>query len=326
MYTPNCDVFWVGSYPHRDPMSASRKILRCEQFLLHWPQLPKRSAMERPIDQAFRALAGKKTPEASFKTGSATGWNAMWRLLRKSPRARKGHEHFKTQLVGPITLFGKIAAASFSGRSKEENEKALLQYLGLWLKHAYWQIDTIREKGFKPILVLDEPFLPTAMGAAGSTQARKTLKLLRSIVKRLRKRGARVGVHCCNRIAPAALTELEVDLIHFDAYHFPTQLSRSRGELQRFLKDGGVVAWGIVPVSESLTPMGETKLEKMFNDLLASMVTRGLPLQRVLAQSMVAPTCGTGSLTSEQSGKIVEFTARLSRQFKARHGLRRWNH
>ena len=163
--------------------------------------------------------------------------------------------------------------------------------------------------------------LPTFMGASTSPRARRVLKLLRSIVKRLKKRGAIVGIHCCNRISPTTLIDLGMDLIHFDAFYFQSQITSSREQLQRFLIDGGIVAWGVVPTSEMLTPSSQGKIEKNFSDLLSAMETRGLPLRRVLAQSMVAPTCGTGLLTIEQSDRIMAFATSLSKQLKARYKL-----
>ncbi len=316
MYTPNCDAFWVGSYPLKDPMIASRRILNSPSLLLHWPQLPKRSKKERFAEQTYAALA---TKDDGFSKGTAAGWNAMWRVLKRQPKAWLKHTHFKTQIAGPITLFGKLQAGSLS--VKRKNEQLLRQYLTLWLKHAYWQIDAIRDAGFKPIIVLDEPLLPTYMGATGSPRARKTLILLRSIVKRLHNRGATVGIHCCNRISPAVLIETGVELVHFDAYYFSTQITRARTELQSFLKKGGIVAWGIVPTSETLTSANRAKIEKNLKDLLASMEARGLPLRTVLAQSMVAPTCGTGLLSSEQSDKILDFTTSLSQQLKSHYKM-----
>lgn len=311
MYTPNCDVFWVGSYPAKDPEKVCRGILKNTSMLLHWPQLPKRARVERVVDQTYAALS---TPDDSFPKGAATGWNAMWRLLKKSKRRSKTG-FFKTQIAGPITLFGKLQAGGI------KYEQKLSEQVSLWLGHAYWQIDSIKENGFRPIVMLDEPLLPTYMGQASSARGKRTLKLLRSIVRRLKRRGAKVGIHCCNRISPATLIGLEVDLIHFDCFHFPTQTTQSRDTLREFLLRGGIIAWGVVPTAEVLNAASRTQVEKTLRDSIASMESRGLPLRRVLAQSMVAPTCGTGLLSSEKSAEIEEFTTSLSQALKSKYQL-----
>ncbi|MBI3544724.1 MAG: hypothetical protein HY075_15750 [Deltaproteobacteria bacterium] len=293
-------------------MSASRRILNAPNMLLHWPQLPKRARLERVTEQTYAALTTKND---DFARGSAAGWSAMWRLLKARPRSWINHTHFKSQITGPVTLFGRLQAGGLKG------EQQLPKYVTLWLRHAYWQIDEIRERGFKPVLVLDEPLLPTYLGPSGSSRERKLLKLLRSITKRLKRRGALVGVHCCNRVSPATLVGLGVDLVHFDAFHFPTQLARARVELQSFMRDGGIVAWGMIPAEGALSSAGQARIEKSLGDLLASMEGRGLPLRRVLSQSMVAPTCGTGSLSADESQKVMDFAVALSRQLKTRYKL-----
>lgn len=309
MYTPKCDVFSLGSYPHKDATAASRRLLKRPEILLHWPQLPKRSPHERLIEQTYASLLASAQKKHGFPRGSASGWNATWRLLK----SRKG-EVFKTQIAGPVTLFNKLHSTSTA-------QSELHHYIRYWLDHAYWQIDQIKDRGYKPLIVLDEPLLPNYMGSPGSQKARRITKLLRSIVVRLRRRGAQVGIHCCNRVSPATLIGFGTDLIHFDAHYFPTQISRARGELQKFISDGGIIAWGIIPTDGTLTKAAEVRLEKTFSDLLASLETRGLPLRTVLGQSMVAPTCGTSQLTVEQSERVIDFALSLSRSLKTRFKL-----
>ncbi|MEW6056921.1 MAG: hypothetical protein AB1540_09935 [Bdellovibrionota bacterium] len=277
-------------------------------MLPHWPQLPKRSKKERFLEQTVSALVHPGSD--AFPRGSASGWSQMWHAMKDSRGS-----YYKTQVAGPITLFGKFHGSGSKGAQK------LLESISLWLRHAYWQIEEIKDHGLKPILVLDEPLLPTFMGPLGSERAKRTLKLLRSIVKRLRRRGALVGVHCCNRISPSLLIDIGVDLIHFDAFYFPTQIIQAREELRRFMKDGGVVAWGIIPTNETLTSELKGKLEKNFAGILEFMESRNLPLKSVLAQSMISPTCGTGFLTVDQNEKIVDFANSLSLEMKKRYKL-----
>lgn len=332
MYTPNCDVFWPGSYPFKEPEPAIRRITKNPAMLLHWPQLPRRSRKERFLEQTYRALFGgrkgkakaesaasdsepdKHSPSALTK-GTAAGWSAVWRAI-----ARRKENYFKTQITGPVTLTVKLQEKILQGR-RGKNKQILLRYMGRWLNHAYWHIDMIRHHGFKPIVVLDEPLLPNYAGTSGSAQGRKVLRLLQSTVRRLKNRGALVGIHCCNRVSPSMLIHTGADLIHFDVYSFPSQFSRSRDQLQKFLADGGIVAWGIVPTTESLTPARRARLEKTLADVLANMEARGLPLKKVLAQSMIAPTCGTGSLTPRDSDEIMNFATELSRELKNRYKL-----
>jgi hypothetical protein len=309
MLAPNCDIFWVGSYPHKNALSACRRILKTPNLLLHWPQLPKRSVKERWTEQTFSVLNAKNRD--SFLKGYASGWTTMWRLLklkRNSPQ-----KYFKSQIAGPITLFGK--------KKDNAHQKKLMEYTSLWLAHAYWQIDEIKKAGYKPLLVLDEPLLPSSMGPLGSASAKKTLQFLRSMVSRLRRRGALIGIHCCNRVSPELLINSGADLIHFDAFDFPTQVTASRKKIQDFLLDGGLIAWGIIPIEGELDEHEKIKMEKSLIGLLSQIETRGLSLRKILAQSFIAPTCGTSSLSPSESDEILAFAVELSRQLKKNYKL-----
>ncbi len=311
-YIPSCDVFWVGSYPFKNPVSVCRKIIKNQHLLLHWPQLPKCSPRERLIAQTRAAL---KTKDRHFPKGYASGWNALWRLLKKSKNTH--FQHFKTQMAGPITLFGKLNIKL----SKKNSQRKLLRFVSLWLEHAFWQIHQIQQKDFTPILMLDEPHLPSYMGQTGSQQSRKTLRLLRSIILRLQKKGALVGVHCCNRISPANLISLNPDMIHFNVYHFPSQLKNSKQSIQAYLKNGGIIAWGVIPTLETLDSTNKIKIEKLLMESLEYIEGQGMSLRHILNQSMVAPTCGTGLLTVEESNSILDFATQLSVQLKSRYKL-----
>lgn len=316
-YVPNCDVLWIGSYPLRDPRMACRRILKEKEVLLHWPQLPKRSVSERMIPQTLAAL---KTADGSFPRGTASGWSAMWTLIGK--RGLKA-THFKTHLTGPFTLFGRGA---WGGGAEAVRFRVQVQR---WFRHAYWQIDRIKEHGLVPVVVIDEPLLPELIkgtrATTDSVRPRRMLGHLAAVLRRLKRRGALTGVHCCNRVAPGALIDTGADLIHFDAHHFPTQVQESLPRLREFLRQGGIVAWGIVPTTETLDAGTRTEVEKRLFSILTNLAApgerHGLPLRAILAQSMVAPTCGTGLLSTEQSGKILEFAGTLSRQLKSLYKL-----
>ncbi len=295
-FEPNCDVFWPGSYPYTTPSPACRQILKNENVLLHWPQLPKKSKKERMIEQTELSF---KTKDGSFSKGSSAGFYKILKLLIKNKRNKD--YFFKAQIAGPVTLFGKISSSG-----------SLLKKTDLWLRHAEYQIQTIQEEGFIPIIVLDEPLLN---GNA------KVLRYLNKIMARLSKKKAITGIHCCNRISPATLIQTGADLIHFDAVQFATLLKSSLPQIQKFLKDGGIVAWGIVPTNFVTNDLIEDKIEQNFMLLLESLVSRDLTLKQILRQSMVSTTCGTGMLKIDQHLGVFDCVSRISKRIKKRYKL-----
>ncbi len=295
-YLPYCDVFWPGSYPYTNAASACRLILKNENVLLHWPQLPKKSKKERMIEQTVSSF---KNLDGSFKRGSASGFYKMLELLKKNRRGKE--DFFKTQIAGPVTVFGK----SFS-------KDSLLKKTDYWLKHAHFQIEAIQNADFHPIVVLDEPLL------SGN---QKILRYLKKIIKRLKKENAIAGIHCCNRISPTTLIQTDADLIHFDAVQFPSLIRSSFSDLQKFLRQEGIIAWGIVPTTFVSSDLMEDKIEQGFLSLLESLVSRDLSMKQILSQSMISTTCGTGMLKNEQSMAVFECVSRISKRIKKRYKL-----
>lgn len=295
-FEPNCDIFWPGSYPYLTATKACRQILKNENVLLHWPQLPKKSKKERMIEQTELSF---KTKDGSFAKASASGFYKMLSLLIKNKRNK---EYFlKTHIAGPVTLFGKINSSG-----------SLLKKTDLWLKHAEYQISIIQEEGFIPIIVLDEPLLRSHS---------KVLRYLSKLMARLTKKKAITGIHCCNRIMPSTLIQTGADLIHFDAAQFQSLIKASHLQLQKFLKDGGFIAWGIVPTNYTPNDLLEDKIEQNFMLLIESLVSRDLTLKQILKQSMISTTCGTGMLKQEQHLGIFECVSRISKRVKKRYKL-----
>lgn len=295
-FEPNCDVFWPGSYPYTTASPACRQILKNDNVLLHWPQLPKKSKKERMIEQTELSF---KTEYGSFAKASASGFSKMLSLLTKNKRNKE--YFFKTHIAGPVTLFGKINSSG-----------SLLKKTDLWLRHAEYQISTIQEEGFIPIVVLDEPLLISNA---------KVLRYLNKIMARLSKKKAITGIHCCNRIIPSTLIQTGADLIHYDAAQFQSLIKASHPQLQKFLKDGRIIAWGIVPTNFLPNDLLEDKIEQNFMLLLESLVTRDLTMKQILKQSMVSTTCGTGMLKIDQHLGIFECVSRISKRLKKRYKL-----
>ncbi len=297
-FKPCCDVLWIGSYPFTDPRKACRTALSEENVLPHWPQLPKRSRLERMVEQT---LAAMKTKDGTFPSGTASTWNMIFRELK---RRKKEAVFFKSQIMGPLALFvGRQAGADAKGEPGMTD----------WNRHARSQIRQIRKHGYQPILMLDEPMLPS--------HVRNGLGDLIAALKQVQEEGALAGVHCCNRISPRILAETGADIIHFDAVHYPSLLNPSKKSLQNFLRGGGVIAWGIVPTTEPVEAQQLARIEKGFLDVIQSMEGLGLTVSKILSQSMIAPVCGTGLLKPAEALKILRATSDISKRIKSRYKL-----
>lgn len=250
-----------------------------------------------------QTAAAMKTKDGAFARGTASAWNMIFRELE---RRRKDAVFFKSQIAGPLALFGGRHADADADAKAEPG-------MTDWNRHARSQIRQIRKHGYRPILMLDEPTLPS--------HARNGLGDLTTAVRQVQEEGALAGVHCCNRISPQILAETGADIIHFDAIHYPSLLIPSKKPLQDFLRGGGVIAWGIVPTAEPVEAQQLARIEKGFLSVIQSMEGLGLPVSKILSQSMIAPVCGTGLLKPAEALKILRATSDISKRIKSRYKL-----
>ena len=88
----------------------------------------------------------------------------------------------------------------------------------------------------------------------------------------------------------------------------------------RFLARGGILAWGIVPTGDPLVVAEEsaTSLFGKWQDQLAVLASFGFSEKQLMAQTFIAPSCGTGSLTPELAEKVLAMTGELSRMARGR--------
>jgi hypothetical protein len=148
--------------------------------------------------------------------------------------------------VGPVT---------FAAAVRDHEGKSLFYYpdlvdacaKGLALK-ALWQVREMAKTGRKPVLFLDEPYL-TGFGSAFTAVRREdVMALLTGVIDYLRlKSDALVGIHCCGNTDWPMIAEAGPNIISFDAFSHMEHFLLFPEPLSRFIRDGGSIAWGIIP-------------------------------------------------------------------------------
>src|SRR4030042_637518 len=81
-------------------------------------------------------------------------------------------------------------------------------------------------------------------------------------------------------------------------------------ETKRLLKDGGYLAWGIVPTTDSIKEETTDSLKKRFQESierLSGLIPEDLLLSRIL----LTPSCGTGSRSIEDTLKVFRLLRSL---------------
>lgn len=336
----------IGSLPHQGPEEALDLIFKYCPRIPFWPQLPKRDIREGMVVQFSEGLpcvevnsqgaffnprdkenkleefyARVITPESDHKKDpfrispeSALGFHAFYQRLKNSDLSRI--KYIKCHITGPFT---------FAASLKDEKGVALLHdpvfmqaiIEGLSRK-ALWQIGFFREFAKKLIIFIDEPYLGCFGSAYTPINREEVVKGLGNLTENIKLQAeALTGVHCCGNTDWSIFTDIDtVDIINFDAFGFLDKFILYSGNLNGFLKRGGIICWGIVPTQEysckdSVDSLGE-RLKEGVNALVKKGVDRGLLLNNLL----LSPACGLGTLDIEKAEGIFGLLAQLSFQVR----------
>ncbi|MFN3395544.1 MAG: hypothetical protein ACK4Z9_01955 [Thermodesulfovibrionales bacterium] len=320
----------IGSLPHVVPVDACSLIL--ETFdIPFWPQLPRRSFLEWMIPQYIEGMPYVKINledrtlvinrdksdelERFYETckddcriaiseDHARGLHVFLKIIKG-----RQFDTLKGQITGPLTF--TLGIRDTEGRLLFFDEE--LKEIALMLLKAKirWQVDVLRPHSRDIIIFIDEPIL-SAIGSSTyvGVSREETLRLLRETVDAILESGAIPGIHCCGNADWSLLIESRAKVLSFDAYGYFDSLAIWRENLLEFLKKGGYLAWGIIPTTEAI--VGETfeSIRNRFDKKLKNL-SRHIPEEFLLQQSMLTPSCGTGSRSIDETIKIFQLLMRL---------------
>jgi len=120
-------------------------------------------------------------------------------------------------------------------------------------------------------------------------------------------------MHCCGNTEWPILAEAGVDIISFDAYQFGETIAYYPEQIKKFLEDGGVLAWGIVPTSEKIKHETPDSLAKKLEERIKNLASKGIDENLIWERCLLTPSCGTGTLSVESSEKIFNLLSKLSK-------------
>jgi hypothetical protein len=86
------------------------------------------------------------------------------------------------------------------------------------------------------------------------------------------------------------------------------------GQIKEFLDKGRIIAWGMVPTLEADKLDLETSesLINQWNEKAGQIEKLGIESDQLLSQSLITPSCGAGSLNTEQAIKVLKLTQEVS--------------
>ncbi|MBU0987797.1 MAG: hypothetical protein KKH68_11155 [Proteobacteria bacterium] len=219
----------------------------------------------------------------------------------------------KGQITGPIT---------FGLGTTDENRKAIFYNdqlrdaaVKLLALKARWQVRALSKFGCPVIMFLDEPALAGFGSSAFISISRdEVVACLNEVIDAVQSEGGLAGVHVCANTDWSLILESSADIVSFDAYSYFDKFMLYAGSVKKFLESGGIIAWGIVPTSSRDDIQKETtgSLVAKWQEQVRVVDQTGVEPSRILAQSLITPSCGTGSLSLDLATKVLRLTREVS--------------
>ena len=91
--------------------------------------------------------------------------------------------------------------------------------------------------------------------------------------------------------------------------------------MRKFISSGKLIAWGIVPTGDVQDIRKETtdSLVRQLEEKITLLEALGISKETIISQSLITPSCGTGSLSLEMARRVLELTQKVSARIRHRH-------
>jgi len=325
----------IGSLPLSDAEKACKVVFE-HVSIPFWPQLPRRSFLELMIPQYTEGFpfvkinsehiyiekakedslslfyeAIEKNTSFPISKKYAPGFYAFIEYLKqenKKPPVVKGH------ITGPLTFTLGLTDTEKRPIYFDEEIRELSLYL---LKgKARWQIENLKPFSEEVIIFIDEPIL-SALGTSTymGVNTEEAVRLLREVVNDIKGSGAIAGIHCCGKADWAMVLSSGIDILNIDAYFYWDTLGLYPEEIKAFINKGGIIAWGIVPTTDTVRGVNLQGLREQLERGLSSLKKISVPEEKLLSQLLLTPSCGTGSMEIKDALKVFSLLKELRNSY-----------
>jgi hypothetical protein len=226
----------------------------------------------------------------------------------------------KGQISGPFTL--GTGLADQDGRAifyHDQMKDALVA--GIALK-ARWQVDQLKPYGAPVMIFFDEPGL-AGFGSSAfiSISLADVEACLAEVMEAVHAEGGLAGIHVCANSEWSVILDSPADIVSFDAYLFFDKFMLYPEQIKKFINRGGILAWGIVPTADtsSIDKESEDSLVELWETQVRRIEARGIERSKIIAQSLITPSCGTGSLPLDCARRVVQMTRGVSEKIRNKY-------
>lgn len=349
-FLPNCLPLLIGSLPLENHTEATELIFDFTPRIPLWPQLPVYKE-EGMILQFVPGLPGVTTENGKIfidtdsptfamdllafyeeylmvtEGGAALDGsrfqlsqdvaNGFYTFLAEAEKGKQNLIGLKGQTTGPITFCtGLVDQAGRAIFYNDQLRDAAVKHLAM---KARWQTQKMADVGGQPIMFFDEPGLAGLGSSAFITITKEDIvTCFHEVFAAVRAENGLTGVHVCANTEWPVLFASGVDIVSYDAYSYFDKLALYSDDLRKFFARGGILASGIVPTTPELIDLEEVDslVEKWF-DQSRQLQAIGIAEKTVYQQTLITPSCGTGTVSVDQARKVLALTKGVSEKIRA---------
>lgn len=342
-FNPDCRLTCIGSLPFIDGRQAVETIFEYSKDIPFWPQLPKRGFREsmlcqyienfnfleisgqsiivrkdyaQYLEKFFSEVINKSRDYFKISSEYALGLKIFLDFLRQN---RPKCELLKGQITGPFTLGSGIKMPDGNNLLSDAQ---LLDCLvsGLAMKAA-WQVNEFKRLSYRSIIFIDEPYLACFGSGFTPVLREDVIEIINRLIEAIGEPDCLIGLHCCSNTDWSMVLETGIDIVSFDAFSYMERFVLYPDDLKRFLKKGGIIAWGIVPTSEFEPTITIEDLTAKFEQGVNTLLKKGLDRDLILERSLLTPSCGMGTMSIGDTQAVIKLLSGLSTHLRDKFSL-----
>ncbi len=353
-FKANCLPLLIGSLPIDNHSQAMELILTHTPEIPLWPQLPAYKE-EGMVPQFLPGMPGiDECDDTVFINGKGENFDAeflsfyeeylmitegggslegsrfalttatakgFFDFLEHTTRAKESLTALKAQTTGPFTF--ATGVVDQDNRAIFYNDQLRDAAIKLLALKAKWQIVKMKEICPRTIMIFDEPALAGFGSSAFITiSADDVKKCFAEVFEAVQSEGALAGVHVCANTEWSILFDAGADLVSFDAYSYYDKLILYPAQLRAFFNKGGILASGIIPTTpEFIDEEDGASLTAKWLEQAGELENIGIPMEQILQQTLITPSCGTGSINFDYAGRVMELTREVSTTIREKFAL-----
>lgn len=356
-FKPKCIATAIGSLPHKTAEAAVDVVLKSIPDAPIWPQVSARGLHEqmeiqysegmpcRVIDEEkgrmfFQTDGDYSEPFAVFYENYMTAMDpdagngdcssmaitpeysaGIYALEKRLKADAKKRPFVKVQTTGPCSF--SLTVVDQNKRALYYNEEFRDMIVKALAMKCRWQIQKFKPYAENIICFVDEPIL-SAFGSSTyvSVQREDVVAILQEMVDAVHADGAFCGVHCCGNTEWSILMDAGVDIVNFDAFEFGETIAMYPDHVKKHLQAGKMLAWGVIPTSVAIREQTVDTLVAQYEKVTQNLADKsGLDLGLIREQTIITPSCGTGSMEIADAEKVFELDGKVSAALKAKYGF-----